>query len=238
MKTTLMALAFAAGTVGCGGPKNETPGPGSPTAYQPVIRPADFGSTIDNRWLPLVPGTVFRYSDAGKEDIEVTVTAQKRTVMGVECLVVHDVARLAGTTRILEDTFDWFAQDRAGNVWYFGEDTTAYPEGAPPVKDGSWEAGVDGAKPGVVMPAAPKIGDHYRQEYLAGQAEDQAEVLALDEKVTVPFGTFQHCLKTKDYTDLEPGSDENKYYCPGVGNVLTVDVGSGGREELLSVSKP
>jgi hypothetical protein len=139
---------------------------------------------------------------------------------------------------LLEDTFDYYAQDKEGSVWYFGEATNAYT-GAVVSSEGSWLGGVDCGRPGIVMEAHPKVGDSYRQEYLAGSAEDKADVLSLDETVTVPYGTFQHCIKTKDYTDLEPGKAENKWYCAGFGNVLTIDlvtVGTPPREELVSVN--
>ena len=137
LSMTILIPLLAASTFACGG---DPGGGGKPGAYNPAIRAADFSPTIDNRYMPLQPDTVFRYSD-GKEEIELSVTRETKTVMGVTCLVVHDVARLAATGRVLEDTFDWFAQDRAGNVWYFGEDTTALPEGQPPVKDGPGRRG-------------------------------------------------------------------------------------------------
>jgi hypothetical protein len=238
MKPWLIILAATLAEGACGSSQHDAGNCGS-AAYAPTIDPAQFTTAIDNQYFPLAPGTVFKY-DGGTEQVEFTVTASTRTVMGVRCVVVHDVARLTATGQVLEDTYDWFAQDRTGNVWYFGEDTTAYPEGLPPVKDGSWEAGVGCGKPGIVMRASPKVGDSYRQEYLAGMAEDQADVISLDEKVTVPYGTFSGCLKTKDYTALEPGKAENKYYCPGVGQVLTVDIvtsGTPGREQLVSLTK-
>jgi hypothetical protein len=154
----------------------------------------------------------------------------------VKTAVVHDFLK-SPTGELLEDTYDYFAQDKAGNVWYFGEDTKAY-SGTTVSTEGSWAAGVGCARPGIVMNANPKVGDSYRQEYLPGEAEDQADVVSLSETVTVPYGTFAGCLETKEYTALAPGDIENKYYCPGVGLLLSADVGTidkGNREELTRI---
>lgn len=199
----------------------------SSAAYDPEIDPTMFSSTVDNQYFPLVPGTVFEYDVLETtETVTVTVTDQLETVMGIPCVVVHDVAKVEG--EIVEDTFDWYAQDAEGNVWYFGEDTTAF-DGGQTSKEGSWTAGVDGAKPGIVALANPQVGDSYRQEFLEGEAEDEAEVLDLDASITVPFGSFTGCLKTKDFTRLEPDVFEHKYYCPGVGQVAA-ELASGGEE--------
>lgn len=156
--------------------------------------------------------------------------------MGVTTVVVRDTVRLDG--EIIEDTFDWFAQHRDGSVWYFGEDTHEYEGGVPVNAAGAWEAGIDGAQPGIVMPAEPAVGDSYRQEFYEGEAEDEAEVLALGETVTVSFGTFDDTVKTADTTPLEPGVLEHKYYARGVGLVLEVNVNEDGtRTELVTVEK-
>jgi hypothetical protein len=217
-------------------------GPDAGGGYDPQIAASNFATastTIDNPYLPLVVGTVQHLKDSDGNIIEITVTAATRTILGVTCVVVRDTSTTAQGT-LLEDTYDFFAQDSAGNVWYFGEDTKAYGAAGMVDTSGSWIGGVDCAKPGIVMEAHPKVGDSYRQEFHAGDAEDQADVLAVDETVTVAYGTFQHCLKTRDYSRLEPGADENKYYCAGYGNVLTLDlpVSTGKREELVSVSGP
>lgn len=135
---------------------------------------------------------------------------------------------------LTEDTFDWYAQHRDGTVWYFGEDTKTYDKGVVVSTEGSWEAGVNGAQPGIIMEAHPQVGDSYRQESLAGAAEDQAEVVGLAESATVPFGTFDNCLKTRETTPLEPQLVEFKFYAAGVGNILTTEGDT--REELLSVT--
>jgi len=203
------------------------------TTYAPTINPADFVATVDNPLYPLVPGTVHTF-EGGGEVINVTVTANTKVILGVTCVEVRDTVTVGGV--VTEDTLDWFAQDVDGNVWYFGEDTKEYEGGVVVSTTGSWEAGVNGAKPGYAMKAAPAVGDAYRQEYLACEAEDHGEVLATDESVTVPAGTYDHCVKTHDFTPLEPALNEQKYYCPGVGVALEVNVNTGVRTELTSVT--
>jgi hypothetical protein len=145
---------------------------------------------------------------------------------------VRDTVRRNGA--IVEDTFDWYAQDRAGNVWYLGEDTAEFREGKVTSRAGSWEAGVDGALPGIAVPAHPRPGMRYRQEYAAGRAADNGAVLSTDEMADVPLGHFTDLLLTKDTNALEPDVLEYKLYAKGVGPVLTLDVSGGsGREELV-----
>ena len=158
--------------------------------------------------------------------------AETREVMDIEARVVHDVVTEDG--ELVEDTYDWYAQDADGNVWYLGEETKEFEDGKVSTTSGSWEAGVDGAQPGIVMPAEPEAGMTYRQEYDDGEAEDAAEVLSLDEKVEVPLGRYDGVLMTKDYTPLEPDVLEHKFYARGVGLVLALAISGGsGREELL-----
>jgi hypothetical protein len=183
-------------------------------AYAPHINPAQFTTKIENEYLPLKPGTTFVY-EGGTERDEMTVTHSTKMVMGVECVVVDDRAWEEG--KLIEKTYDWFAQDKEGSVWYFGEDTKEYENGEVTSTKGSWEAGVDGAKPGIIMQAEPKVGQTYRQEYYPGEAEDMAKVQSLDASVTVPYGSFDHVLETKEWTPLEPGFFEKKYYVRGVG---------------------
>ena len=183
-------------------------------AYTPHIDPADFTTTIDNEYFPMEPGTIFLYR-GGTERDRMTVTSDTKKVMGVECVVVDD--RAWQGDQLVEQTYDWFAQDKEGNVWYFGEDTKEYENGKVTSTKGSWEAGVDGAKPGIIMQADPKVGDSYRQEYYEGEAEDMAKVLSLNESLTVPYGSFDDVLETKEWTPLEPGFFEKKYYVRGVG---------------------
>jgi hypothetical protein len=205
--------------------------------YNPPIVASDFTTTIDNPYYPLVPGTAQHLKDSAGNIVVIEVTQDTKTILGVTTRVIHDTVT-APDGMLTEDTWDWFAQDKTGSVWYFGEDTIKYGPDGGGSKAGTWTGGVDCARPGLVMEAHPKIGDSYRQEFYAGQAEDQADVLKLTETVTVPAGTFTNCLKTRDYTRLSPGADENKYYCAGVGNLLTVDLPEqlGMREELSSIT--
>jgi hypothetical protein len=139
---------------------------------------------------------------------------------------------------LIEETYDWYAQDKGGNVWYLGEKSKEYENGKAVSSKGSWEAGVDGARPGIIMKADPKIGDSYRQEYLKGEAEDMADVVALSESVAVPFWTFTDCLKTRDWSKIKPSANEYKYYCVEVGGlVLEEDIGSGEKLELMNVQQ-
>ncbi len=201
-------------------------------SYSPQIDPARFVSAVDNEFFPLVPGTAFVYQEAGgSERAEVYVTDDTRIVMGVICVVVRSMEFDDG--ELVEETFDWYAQDADGNVWYFGEDTKEYEDGEVSTTAGSWEAGVNGALPGIIMPGSPVIGEPYRQEYYAGHAEDMGEVLRLGDAVTVPEGSYEGVLVTRDWTPLEPGAEEEKYYAPGVGLVLEVE--GRARIELVEV---
>jgi hypothetical protein len=195
-------------------------------AYTPHINPAEFTTTIDNKYFPMKPGTTFLY-EGGQESDRMSVTHHTKNVMGVQCVVVDDRGFEDG--KLIEKTYDWFAQDKEGNVWYFGEDTKEYDNGKVVSTKGSWEAGVDGAKPGIIMQANPKVGQSYRQEYYKGEAEDMAKVQSLDQSVRVPYGSFDHVLLTKEWTPLEPSYAEQKYYASGVGQV------SGGGLELVDV---
>ena len=213
-----------------------------PQGADPVeLDPADFTTEIDNRYWPMRPGTRWVYRETDAEGAEqrdvVTVTNETREVMGVEARVVHDVVTEDG--ELVEDTFDWYAQDADGNVWYLGEDTKEYEDGKVATTAGSWEAGVDGALPGVIVPAEPEVGMTYRQEHYAGEAEDAAEILSLSERAGVPYGSFEDVLLTKDFTPLEPDVLEYKLYAPGVGPVLAIGVSGGSdREELVRLTTP
>ncbi|MBI5500388.1 MAG: hypothetical protein HY907_09105 [Deltaproteobacteria bacterium] len=229
-----LVLALVMGTGSCGG-GDEATCPVIDTTYQPVIDPANFVAVVDNPLYPLVPGTTYTY-EAGDETIVVAVTNETKLVQGVTCIVVRDTVTVAG--EVTEDTFDWYAQDRDGNVWYMGEDTKEYEDGVVVSTEGSWQAGVDGAKAGIIMKASPAVGDSYRQEYLPCEAEDEAEVIATDEPVTVPAGSYLHCLRTHDSTRLEPALNEDKYYCPGIGVALEINLNTGGRLELVSRIAP
>jgi len=206
--------------------------------YDPVIDPSNFVTRIDNPYFPLTPGTTFIYEGQtaeGFEHDEFAVTHNTRVIQGVTCVEVHDTVTVDG--ELTEDTLDWFAQDRDGNVWYFGENTHELEDGLITTIDGTFMAGVNGDKPGIVMKAHPAIGDFYRQEFSLANAEDFAETLSLTESVTVPAGTFHNCLKSQETTPLETDLLEHKFYAPGVGNVLTVDATTGDREELVRIRR-
>jgi hypothetical protein len=187
----------------------------------------------------MVPGTTYTYvheTDEGTEVIEVYATDETKIVMGVECLVVLDIATLEG--EMIEQTWDWYAQDVWGNVWYFGEYSESYEGGVLVSTEGSWEAGVDGALPGIVMLARPRPGDRYRQEYYEGEAEDGARVMWRNVSVLVPYGFFRRCLVTLEWTPLDPDVFEFKCYAPWVGMVLAIGWERDGwedreREELV-----
>lgn len=192
--------------------------------YQPSLDPKDYTTTIDNPMFPLPVGAKWVY-DAPDEIITVTVLAETyTTATGVECLVVHDaVTDKEGV--LIEDTRDWYAQDLDGNVWYFGEETAEYVNGKKANTRGSWEAGVDGALPGIIAHATtPKVGTEYRQEYYRCEAEDMGAIIAVGESVTVPAGTYDDCIRVRDFSPLDPRANEHKLFCPGAGVVLVEDV--------------
>jgi len=231
-----VAMVLLAGCGSSGGTGGEAQGKAK-DAYAPRVDPADFTTKIDNKYFPLEPGTTFVYrgktEDASEGDT-VAVTSETRNIMGVECVVVDD--RVTEDGELTEKTYDWYAQDEKGNVWYFGEDSKEYENGKVKSTEGSWEAGKDGAEPGIIMPANPNVGETYRQEYYKGEAEDMARALKLDGSATVPRGSYDHVLVTREWTPLEPNIAEHKYYAAGVGNVLEVAVkGPQERLELVDV---
>jgi hypothetical protein len=206
----------------------------SPRGYAPKIDPANFVHVIDNKYLPMKPGTTYVYrgvSDAGKLLNVMTITRETKVILGVTCVVVRDTVYVDGLRE--EQTLDWYAQDKFGNVWYFGENSKEYDPQTQKVisTEGSWMAGVKGAMPGIVMEAHPRVGDKYRQEYLKGVAEDMAQILSLDRDVTTPVHTYKDCLKTQEWTPLEPGVLEYKYCKSGIGLVYSNMV-KGGLERM------
>jgi hypothetical protein len=204
-----------------------------PGPYRPKIEPRDFTARVDNPWFPLAPGMSWHYTErqgATTRDEFVSVLRRTRKVMGVECAVVHDMVMENGQT--IEETYDWYAQDKRGNVWYFGEETTDLRRGAPDPA-GSWEAGIDRALPGLLMPARPKRGKPYRQEYAPGRAEDMGEVAALGDSVRVPAGAYAGCVRTRGWSPLEPGATERKWYASGIGLVRS-ESSDGEVTELIS----
>lgn len=205
-----------------------------------VLDPANFVAVVDNPYFPLPVGRTLVYEGIkdGQTQIDtVTVTADTKTILGITATVVSDIATHDGT--MLERTFDWYAQDQQGNVWYLGEDTTAFLSNGKTDTSGSWQAGVHGAQPGLIMEANPQIPDAYRQEYLAGQAEDTAWVVQVGGTITVPYGKLRNTLTTLEATRIEPGSYDQKVYAQGIGIVLEQSLtGPSETARLVSISGP
>ena len=235
----ILALVASA----CGGDKNSGPpkiviNDNDGADYNPVINPADFVAEIDHPMMYFEVGRSWEYE--GEEDGEpvrilVEVTDESKSVLGIPVTVVRD--RVWEDGELVEDTRDWFAQDIDGNVWYFGEAVDDYEGGVIVGHGGEWEAGVDGAKPGILMPAAPTVGDAYRQEFYEGEAEDMAQVLRTDESINIGGGgTFHNCLRTKEWSPLEPDVVEEKVYCEGVGSVVLEEAVEGETARIVVTS--
>ena len=209
--------------------------PGDGGDYRPSLDPATVADRIDNPYLPFLPGSHWVYegtSSEATEQIEVTVLDERRLVMGIDAVVVHDTVSVAG--EVIEDTYDWYTQDADGNVWYLGEETAEYEGGEVVSTEGSWEAGVDGALPGVVMWAEPRPGDAYRQEFYEGQAEDLAEVLDVGQSVTVSGQSYDDVVVIREWNPFEPDVVEEKSFAPGVGTVLEEKT-AGGEDTVVLV---
>ncbi|HYR24088.1 MAG TPA: hypothetical protein VEP30_14315 [Chthoniobacterales bacterium] len=208
-----------------------------PAPYDPVINPANFVQGVNNPYFPLPPGRTLVYEGKtvdGFEHDEFIITRKTKVIQGVTCVQVRDLVYLDGV--LAEDTLDWFAQDKDGNVWYFGENTGELVDGRFVTLDGTFTAGVNRDKPGIIMEAHPQIGDFYRQEFSLDNAEDFAEVITLSATVKVPAGTFKNCLQTQETTPLETDLLEQKYYSTGIGNVLTVNSRNGDKLKLVKIT--
>jgi hypothetical protein len=230
-----LATAHAGAASGC---------PSLPRGSDPVtLDAADFSATIDNRQWPMTVGSrwVYRVTDMADGSTRrqvITVTHKTKVIAdGIRARVVSDVVRDHG--RPIEITEDWYAQDRHGNIWYFGEHTTAYDKRGKPTDNGTWQAGVNGALPGIALPAKPCVALTYREEYAKGVAEDQSRVLALDAQAQVRAGHYRHALLTEDFSPIEPDVSELKFYAKGSGQaVLAIDVSGGtDREELIKYTR-
>lgn len=219
-------LAAVAVMLACGNSTGPDTTPALPTSLQ---------ATVTNQFFPLPPGMiqVFHTQTAAGLEVDTVEVVGTKVVNGFTATEVHDRVYLAGALE--EDTYDWFAQDSAGNVWYLGEDTKQYENGVLVGTEGTWQWGVNGALAGIIMwgDTAGTVGKQYRQEYDAGNAQDVGKIVAFGQSVTVPLGTFTGCIKTEEWSTLESGPHDNKYYCPQLGTVLEVG-GTGDRTELVT----
>jgi hypothetical protein len=246
MILSISAAILIVSATACGGGSSQSTGtsvgptgaasPPLPQGDEPVtLDPAEFTTEIDNPYWPMKVGSRWVYRETDAEGavtrVEVTVTDQTKMILGIESVVVHDIVTEDGEVK--EDTLDWYAQDADGNIWYLGEDTKEYENGKVSSTKGSWQAGVDGAEAGIIVPAHPKPGLSYREEYYKGEAEDAADVLSLNARAKMPFGTFDHVLQTRNVTPLDPDLVEEKFYARGVGMVLAITVSGGSDREVL-----
>ena len=221
-----------------------SPAPAAPAGavYSVNLTPADFVAAIDNPYYPLTPGALYLYesslADGTTESNKVEVLQETRQVNGVTATVVHDTVYVEG--QLVEETFDWYAQDKDGNVWYLGEDVDNYENGALVDHAGSWEWGKDGALPGVIMWADPSahMDETYYQEFYAGEAEDTGQVISLSESVSVPLGSYARVLQTYDASSLDPDLREHKFYAAGIGLIKENDLTTGEEVVLIEFVQP
>jgi hypothetical protein len=208
-------------------------GPGA--QYHPQISSADFSPNIDNPWFPMTPGKTYVYAGNkdGKPSLDLVVPSTRtKAIDGVTTRVVED--RLYLSNRLAERTSDYYAQDRCGNVWYFGEDTADLNRhGRVTTREGTWHSGQNGALPGVIMQAQPEVGRRFRQEWLKGHAEDVFKAVDISARAKVPFGRFSNVLRTEETTALEPGVLDNKFYAKGIGELSERTVKGGHEAQSL-----
>jgi hypothetical protein len=216
--------------------------PKLPMGADPVnLDPANFSADITNPYWPMKPGTRWIYrgieeGEPAQDIVVVSTTTTKKLANGITARVVRDTGRAEG--QVVEDTRDYYAQDSQGNVWYLGEQTAEFEKGKVVSRAGSWEAGKDDAMPGIMIPAQPEVGQKYRQEYKKGDAEDNGQVLAMNNLVEVKAGQYKGALVTMDTSRLEPDVVEFKFYAPNVGPLLALDISGGAaREELVKIDK-
>lgn len=239
IKFTVIVFGLALVLSACSGKAQST---AELKPYTADITPENFVAAVDNVYFPLAPGTKWVYEshlkDGGVERNEIEVLTETREIMGVTATVVHDLVYLDG--QIIEGTYDWYAQDKDGNVWYLGEAVDNYEKGEIKNHDGSWEWGVDGALPGVIMWGDPSahLNEAYRQEFYRGHAEDQGQVLSVNENVTVPFGAFENVVMTYDFSSLDKSLQENKFYAAGIGVIKEVDTSTGEEAVLIEFTAP
>jgi hypothetical protein len=205
--------------------------------YHPNLKAANFTSQITNKWFPLIPGRTWTYigrRDGVPNKHVLTVTNQTKTILGVPNVVVQDVVTNNADGSLIEKTTDWYSQDTAGDIWYFGENTAEYTNGVVSSTAGTWEAGVDNAQPGIVIKGTPQVGQIYRQEYRPGVAEDIAKVISTNSSISVPLGQYNNVVETLDTDPLDPAKLEHKWYAAGVGFVHAVRK-SGGHSEQVNL---
>ena len=234
----IAALALPVGLAACGSKGGSSTSSRKSAPANAYIKRSNFVRIIDNPWFPLKPGTTLRYRGVkdGKPTIDVfTITSKTKDIQGVPATVVHD-ALYNTKGKVVEDTMDWYGQDKRGNVWYLGEATKELDaKGRVTSRSGSWQTGVNGAIAGIFMPANPKVGQAFRQEYYKGQAEDHFKVLSLSASVTVPALSSHQAMRTEERTPLEPDVVDNKYYVRGIGTVREEAV-KGPRETNVLIS--
>jgi hypothetical protein len=246
-----VAAALMIGAIACGDDESSTPDatdaptdatePATPPGvYDPEINPEDFTNVITNEYFSLPVGKKMIYEGEtadGLERTEIEIESATKEILGVETLIYRD--RVYVEEVLVEDTRDYLAQDKEGNVWYFGEEVDNFEDGVLKDHEGSFIAGEDGAKPGIWMKAEQVVGDSYRQEYYPGEAEDIRDVVAVDQTVTTELATYTGCVQTYDWTPLDPDSREYKYHCPEVGAlVLSEHLVDDERAELIEVTNP
>jgi hypothetical protein len=253
-RASAVVLAALTATAGCGTDSPATPAadkttttvapvidPGDGGHYDPQLVPADFVDAVDNPYFPLAVGSHWVYegeadTPGSTEHVEVVVLPDRKDILGISATVVRDTVTVDGA--LIEDTYDWYAQDKDGNVWYLGEDVKNYENGKVVDTEGSFEAGVDGALPGIVMLAHPAVGDAYRQEYYAGTAEDLGEVTSVGGSKTVPAGDYTDVVVTKDWNPLEADVIEQKTYAPGIGVIYEEQLEGGSGTSALIAFTP
>jgi len=206
--------------------------------YDPLVIPSEFSPIVNNVYMPLIPNRVLIYemrTASGLERKEVTTYSRTAKINGVTCRVVRELEIFNG--KVIEDTINWYAQHRNGDVWYFGEVAQHYDDGILDSLDGSWRYGKDDAKPGIVMQSSPVVGESYRQEYSLNVTEDLARVISVNATANVPAGKFHNCVQTMDWSPLEPFDETDKFYSPAVGLVMEVDLTTGDRLELIEIKQ-
>jgi hypothetical protein len=222
-KRVTVAATGVVGALAIGHPAIVSASSSNDASYEPHLKAREFTTTIDNRYFPLPVGRTWIYKGVkeGKPQIDrVTVTSMTKLVAeGITARAISDVAKTP-RGELLEKTTDWYAQDKRGNVWYFGENTAAYLPGGKVDRSGSWQAGVHDGEPGIIMLANPQIPDAYRQEYQKGNAEDTAWIVNRGTTFTVPYGTTHHALTSLEFARIEPKVVDEKVYAPGIGIVF------------------